>query len=396
MRPDSEFNAKIARLRTPGLIVGGIAAAVCAIAAFVAPDYFFPAYLVAFLFWWGLSLGCLALAMLTHLTGGGWGRSIRRVLEGGYSTLPLMALAFVPLLFGLHHLYEWAQPDHVAHDAMLQHKAPYLNIPGFIYRAIGYFVVWIGLGAWVSWLSSGYDPEDEAQRRRYLALLAGPGLIIWVLTVTFASIDWAMSLEPHWFSSMFPVIFLAGQGISALSFAIIVTITFREYRPIAEVATGPRLHDLGNLLLAFVMFWTYVSFAQYLIIWSGNLPEEAPWYLKRSSNGWEFVALLMIVLNFLTPFLLLLMRQTKRNLQRFISVAILLLAMRVIDLYWTVVPTFSPGRLWLNGLMLITPLAIGGFWVALFAWRLPGRTALPVVDKIPHEEEHDELEHAAT
>jgi hypothetical protein len=144
------------------------------------------------------------------------------------------------------------------------------------------------------------------------------------------------------------------------------------------------------------MFWTYVSFAQYLIIWSGNLPEEAPWYLKRSSNGWEFVALLMIVLNFLTPFLLLLMRQTKRNLQRFISVAILLLAMRVIDLYWTVVPTFSPGRLWLNGLMLITPLAIGGFWVALFAWRLPGRTALPVVDKIPHEEEHDELEHAAT
>jgi len=396
MRPDSELNAEVARLRMPGLIVGVVAAVICAIAAFWIPKYFFPAYLVAFLFWWGLSLGCLALSLLTHLTGGGWGRSIRRVLEAGYSTLPLMALAFIPLLFGMPYLYEWAQPEHVAHDEILQRKEAYLNIPFFTYRAIGYFVIWIGLGAWVSWLSSGYDPEDEARRRRYLALLAGPGLIIWVLTVTFASIDWAMSLEPHWFSSMFPVIFLAGQGISALSFAIIVTIVLRMYRPIAEVATSPRLNDLGNLLLAFVMFWTYVSFTQYLIIWSGNLPEEAPWYLKRSNNGWELVALLMIVLNFLTPFLLLLMRQTKRNLQRFITVAILLLAMRVIDLYWTVVPTFSPGRIWLNGLILITPLAIGGFWLAMFAWRLPARAALPVVEKIPHEEEHDELEHAAT
>ncbi len=396
MRPDSEFNQEVSRLKMPGLIVGVVAAVICAISAFAAPRYFFPAYLVAFLFWWGISLGCLALALLTHLTGGGWGRSIRRVLEVGYSTLPLMALAFIPLLFGMHYLYEWSIPEHVAHDQILQKKEAYLNVPFFIWRAIGYFAVWILLGLWVSWLSSGYDPEDEQQRRRNLSLLAGPGLIIWVLTVTFASVDWAMSIEPHWFSSMFGVIFLAGQGISALAFAIVVTIVLRMYRPIAEVATTPRLHDLGNLLLAFVMFWTYVSFTQYLIIWSGNLPEETPWYIKRSDNGWEFVGLLLILLNFITPFLLLLIRQTKRNLQRFISVAILLLVMRLVDLYWTIIPTYSPGRIWINGLILITPLAIGGFWIALFAWRLPGRAALPVVEKVPHEEEHDELEHAAT
>lgn len=397
MRPDSEFNQQLARLRMPGLIVGVVAAVICAVAAFMAPTYFFPAYLVAFLFWWGVSLGCLALALLTHLTGGGWGRSIRRVLEAGYSTLPLTALAFIPIVFGAPYLYEWAQPEHVAHDVILQRKAAYLNLPFFTYRAIGYFAVWILLGMWVSWISSGARPEDEAGRRRSLALLAGPGLIVWVLTVTFASVDWAMSLEPHWFSSMFGVIILAGQGISALAMAIIAIVVLRMYRPIAEVATSPRLHDLGNLLLAFVMFWTYVSFTQYLIIWSGNLPEETPWYIKRSANGWEYVGLLLIGLNFLAPFLLLLIRQTKRNLQRFISVAVLLVVMRLVDLYWTVIPTFSPGRFWLNWVILVAPLAIGGFWVALFAWRLPARAALPIVEKVPHEEEeHDELEHAAT
>lgn len=396
MRPDSEMNAELARLRTPALIAGVVGVVICAIAAVAAPKFFFPAYLVAFLFWWGISLGCLAIALLHHLTGGGWGRSIRRVLEGGYSTLPLMALAFIPILIGMRHLYIWSDPDVVAHDVILQHKQIYLNVTWFTIRAVCYFAIWILLGTWVSWLSSGYDPAGEGKRRRYLSLLAGPGLILWVLTVTFAVVDWAMSIEPHWFSSMFPVIFLGGQGISAMSFTIIVTILLRQYRPIAEVATGPRLADLGNLLLAFVMFWTYVSFSQYLIIWSGNLPEETPWYVKRSNNGWEWVAVLLMLFNFIVPFLLLLQRQTKRNFPRFIGVCSLLLVMRMIDLYWTVIPSFSPGRFWLNGLILITPVAIGGLWLAMFAWRFPSRAALPIVETVPEEETHDELEHAAT
>jgi hypothetical protein len=396
MRPDSELVHELRRVQLPALVVGVIGAVICVIAAVRAPSYFYPAYLVAFLFWWGVSLGSLALSLLNHLTGGGWGRAIRRVTEAAYSTLPLMAIAFIPILFGMQPLYEWARPDAIAHDQILQHKVDYLNVPFFTYRAIGYFVAWVLLSLLVSWLSAGHDVAGESRRRRYLSLLAGPGLILWVMTVTFASIDWAMSLEPHWFSSMFPVIFLGGQGISALSFAIIVTILLRMFRPIGEVATGPRMHDLGNLLLAFVMFWTYVSFTQYLIIWSGNLPEETPWYIKRSTNGWQYVAVLMIVLNFIVPFLLLLARQSKRNLRRFIGIAALLIGMRLIDLYWTVMPTFAPDGFWLNGMILVTPLAIGGFWLAWFTWQLPGRLALPVVESVPEEETLDELEHAST
>jgi hypothetical protein len=396
MKTLDDLRLDVKRIQLPALLVGVVATVVCVIAAFVAPKHFYPAYLVAFLFWWGVSLGCLALSLLHHLTGGGWGRAIRRVLEAGYSTLPLMAVAFLPIVAGIPYLFEWANPEHVAHDLILQRKEAYLNVPFFLVRAVGYFVIWI-LFAWVvSLVTSRHDVAGEPWRRRVLSLLAGPGLILWVLTVTFAAVDWAMSIEPHWFSSMFPVIFLGGQGISALSFALIVSVLLRRFQPVAEVATGPRFHDLGNLLLAFVMFWTYVTFTQYLIIWSGNLPEETPWYIKRSNNGWEWLAILLIVLNFLVPFLLLLARQTKRNLRRLMVVAGMLLVMRIIDLYWTVVPTYSPTRLWINGMILITPLAIGGLWLAWFAWRLPARLALPVVEKVPEEETHDEFEHATT
>ena len=372
------------------LLVGVVLAALSAAGWRFQPAQFFPAYLVALLFWLGISLGCLAIVMLHHLTGGGWGLPVRRVLEASASTLPLLAALFLPLLWGLPELYLWARPDAVAGDEILQKKVQYLNIDGFQMRAAAYFIIWILLSFVLNRWSAGTDAAGEPQRRRWLSLLSGPGLVLWCLTVTFAAIDWGMSLEPHWFSSIYGVLFIGGQGVAGLSLAILAVTILRDHPPWSEDLTLPRLNDLASLLLAFVLFWSYVSFTQFLIIWSGNLPEETPYYLHRSAGGWQWIAAVLATLHFLVPFLLLLSRQTKRNPRWLAGIAALLLVMRFVDLYWLVMPTFSPGRFTLHWLNLVAPLAVGGLWLAMFTWRLSVRAALPVYD-LPVEEEpaHD-------
>ena len=377
---------RFARYGTVALLVGLLAAGLSALGYLLSPDAFFPAYLIAFLFWLGISLGSLAIAMLHHLSGGGWGVPIRRVLEAAYGVLPLMAVLFVPLLFGLSELYLWARPSEVAHDDILLGKARYLNAEWFPFRAAAYFAVWMLFGFILNRLSASADPATARLRERRLALVSGPGLICWALAVTFASIDWVMSLEPHWYSSMYGVLFMAGQGVSALAAAILCVITLRRASPWNEQAATSRLHDLGNLLLAFVLFWSYVSFMQFLIIWSGNLPEDTPYYIHRTGS-WQAVAVALAALHFAVPFLLLLVRQNKRRTRRLAAIAALLLAMRLVDLYWLVMPTFSPGRLTFHWLHLVLPVAIGGLWLAMFSWRLAARSALPVLDPLPSEEE---------
>jgi len=419
------FRLVLGRVEAASLMIGVAAAAVLAFGYYASPGAFFPAYLVAYLFWLGISLGCLAIAMIHHLSGGGWGFAIRRIVEAGYSVLPLMAVLFLPLLAGMETLYPWARPGAMEHDEILQSKQQYLNVEFFQYRAIGYFAVWIILALVLNWITSGTNPADEYRRRRRLALLSGPGLVLWVLTVTFASVDWGMSLEPHWYSSMYGVLYMAGQGVSGLALAIITFVGVpalagpsgatgsASASPVgtSDVAspeehgqargtlappeggtptTPSRQHDLGNLLLAFVLFWSYVSFAQYLIIWSGNLPEETPWYLARKQGGWEVLAVSLMVLHFLVPFLLLLSRQAKLLPRWIVGIASLLLLMRLVDLTWLVMPAFSPGQFSLHWLNVVTPLAIGGFWMYFFAWRLAARAQLPVFD-VPSEEEANDL-----
>ena len=391
MKPQTHYTAPLASLKKWGLLVGIVAALLAAVGAWLDPAGFFPAYLVAFLFWLGISLGCLAIAMIHHLTGGAWGIAIRRILEAGYGTLPLMGLAFLPMLLGMETLYQWARPEEVAADAILQGKARYLNVEAFTIRALIYFAIWIGFGFVLNRLSSGRDPTDERLRRRRLALLSGPGLVLWGLTTTFYSVDWAMSLEPHWFSSMYGVLFMGGQGVSGLAFAIVALVAMRHWQPWNAVLTVPRLHDLGNLLLAFVLFWSYVSFMQFLIIWSGNLPEETPWYLHRIAYGWQAVAIALVVLHFLVPFLLLLSRMNKRQPQRLWPIAALLLFMRLTDLFWTVKPTFSQEGFSLHWLLPVTVAAVGGLWLAVFAWRLAARAPLPVFELSEAEEALDDV-----
>lgn len=395
MKPHEEFRPALVRVFRVGLLVGLVAGVLCLLAGWLAPKQFFPAYLVAYWFWLSISLGCLAINMIHHLTGGGWGIPIRRILESASSTLVVMAVLFLPILLGMQTLFVWSDPEVLAHDQILQKKVGYLNVGFFQLRAAIYFAIWILAMLLVNLWTSSPNLADQERRRRPLTLVSGPGLVLLGLSLTFASVDWAMSLEPHWFSSMWGVIFTGGAGVAGLSFTILVSAWQRRYPPSYNVLTTSRLHDLGNLLLAFVMFWSYVSFMQYLIMWSGNLPEETPWYVRRSGGGWQLVAIGLIALHFFVPFLLLLSRQTKRNMNWLVGVAILLLAMRLIDLYWVVVPTFSES-LYLSWPILITPAAIGGFWVAMFAWRLSVRGTIPVYEPHEVEEVGDEVaEHAA-
>jgi hypothetical protein len=387
MRSDSQVSARLARLRNLSLVTGLVGAAVCAAEALFAPQRFYPAYLAAWLFWWGVSSGSLAIAMIHHLSGGAWGLAIRRILEAAYVQLPIVAIGFVPIWLGLPRLYEWADAEHVSHDPLLQQKAWYLNETAFIIRAVIYFMLWSLVGLILSRLSIA-RAGDPRGRLRALALISGPGLLIWGLGVTFASIDWAMSLEPHWASTTFGVLVAAGQAVGAMSLAIAILALVGDVEPFATLAPTDVRHDLGNFLLAFVMFWAYISFTQFLIIWSANLPEETPWYLQRGTGGWQWIAALLAVMHFAVPFLLLLARQTKRNTHRLVSVALLLTFMRIVDWNWLVMPTFAESLASALSLsMFAAPIAIGGLWLASFSWRLSARADLPMV--LPVAEAHE-------
>ena len=345
---------------------------------------FFRAYLVAYLFWSGLSLGCLALLMLHHVVGGAWGAMIRRLLEAGTRTLPLMVVLFVPLLYGLTTLYSWARPEVVAHDVLLQHKSGYLNVPFFLQRAAAYFAIWLIVMFFLNHWSrqqervAGAPQERRVQRR--LRLLSAPGLVLYVLTVTFAAVDWVMSLEPHWYSTLYGVVILVGQILAALALAIVLITQLVEVPPVSTVLTPQHLHDLGNLLLAFVMFWAYIAFSQFLIIWSGNLPEEVPWYIHRTQGGWEWLGGLVLLLHFGLPFVVLLSRTSKRRAQVLGRLATGLLGMHLLELFWLVLPAFYPSTLAIHWLDVGLPIGMGGLWMAVFVWQLQRRALLPLHD----------------
>jgi hypothetical protein len=367
-------------LQKRSLAVGVMALVLCAAGALMSPQPFFRAYLVAYVFWIGIPLGCLALLMLHHLVGGRWGFMIQRLLEAGIQTFPLMALLFIPLLFGLSVLYPWARPEVVAADPLLQQKAAYLNIPFFIVRAAAYFAIWIFLGRLLTTWSLEQDRTADGSLTQRLQRLSGPGLLLYGLTVTFSAIDWMMSLEPKWYSTIFGTIFMVSYGLAALAYVIIVSYLVRDEAPLTQVMSADRFHDLGNLLLAFVMLWAYLSFSQFLLIWSENLAEEIPWYLHRIGGGWESVAIALIVFQFSLPFILLLSRTTKRSSRILSQVALAILFMHWLDVFWMIAPSFYPARFQLHWLDIMAPIGIGGLWLAVFLGYLKARALLPLHD----------------
>jgi hypothetical protein len=340
--------------------IGALASAACLIGAIVQPARFFQAYLLGFLFWAGVTLGGLALLMVYHLVGGAWGLIVRDVLRAISGIVPLLALFFIPILFGLKELYPWSRGTPFVGDSEFSHRASYLSNTPFLIRQGIYFLTW----ALFSWLLTRkqYAREDQAAR---VQLTSGWGLVFYCLAATFASIDWVLSLEPKWFSTIYGMLFITGQGLVALAAVILLLALLHPEKAGALIAHPKPIHDLGNLLLAFLMLWAYLAFMQFLIVWMGNIKEEIPWYLHRSRGGWPVLAVLLLVLHFLLPFLLLLAKQTKRRLGSLAFIAAIILLMRLADYYWQIGPEFSPGRFSIHWLFFVTPIALGGIWLGL-------------------------------
>ncbi len=371
-------------LRRRALLIGAVALGLCLIGAFFNRAEFFRSYLIAYVFWLGVPLGCLGIIMIHHLVGGTWGFVIQRPLESALRTFPLMALLFVPLCFGLADLYVWTQPDVVSHDPLLQQKSAYLNVPFFIARAVIYFAIWITVGQRLTQWSAEQDrsPDTGANRTfvERLQTLSGPGLVLYGLTVTFSSIDWVMSLEPKWYSSIYGMIFMVADGLLALAFVIGVVYFLSRREPFAAVSAPWVFQDLGNLLLAFVMLWAYTSFSQFLIIWIENLTHEIPWYLHRLAGGWAVIAAALVLLKFALPFLLLLSRWVKRKTATLFGVAVLIAAMQLIEIWWFIAPTFHADGLSLHWMTVLAPIGMGALWFGMFLGQLQGRPLLPFRD----------------
>lgn len=379
------------------LIVGVIGVAVCALGAFFNLDQFFRSYLVGYVFWAGIALGCLAILMVQHMSGGAWGLVIRRLLEAATRTFPLLAVLFLPVAFGVRSIYIWAQPIHAnAPEALkhaLAHKAPYLNVPFFLGRAVFYFAAWILMAYFLNKWSLEQDRTKHRPITTKLQGLSAPGLVLYGLTVTFASIDWLMSLEPQWFSTIYGILVMGGQGLSAMAFIIAVAVLLMRYKPLSDVIKPSHMHDLGKLMLAFLMLWAYFSFSQFLIIWAGNLPEEIPWYVRRLQTSWKWVGLAIVVLQFALPFVLLLSRDLKRNARTLVVVAASIIVMRFVDLIWMTGPEFHEGAFWIHWMDVVMPIGLGGLWLAFFVHQLKARPLLPIGDPefeqvLPHSRGH--------
>ncbi len=366
------------RIQRLSFALGVVALAACTAGALADPTQFFRSYLVGYLYWVGIALGSLAIVMLHHLTGGRWGSAIRRLLESGTRTLPLMAVLLAPVLFGLPRLYEWARPEAMAHDELLRHKAPYLNVPFFLVRMAAYFAIWLALSYFLNKWSAEQDRASSPSLKSRLQTLSGPGLLLYGLTMTFASVDWVMSLEPHWYSTIYGIIFVVGQALATLAFCTVALALLMRRTSLAEFVKPSHFHDLGNLTLAFVMLWAYVAFSQFLIIWAGNLPEETPWYVRRLNGGWGWIAGFLIIFHFLLPFALLLVRENKRRIGVLAGLAAVVVVVRWVDLFWIIAPAFHQERLYIHWMDVAALAGIGGIWVAVFTWQLSRRPLEPL------------------
>jgi hypothetical protein len=373
----------LARLQQRALIVGVIGLLAGAAGAVTNPDQFFRSWLIGFLFCLGLTMGSLALLMLQHLSGGQWGLMGRRVFEAATRNLPVVVLFFIPLLFRLPGIYHWAEPGVTAGDVILQKKAGYLNVWFFIGRAVAYFCVWMLCTFLLDKYSTAQDRNESGvvpADTRLARAVSAPGLLAYALTATFASVDWIMSLDPHWYSTIFGLLFIVGHGLTAFAFVIAVLALLSKTEPVASYLTSRHFHDYGKLLLAFVMLWAYLAFSQFLIIWSANLAEEVPWYLDRIRGAWGYVALLIVVGHFALPFTLLLSRNLKERASLLAKVAIGILVMRLVDLIWLVAPNFEHHGFPFHWMDVVIPIGLTGIWVFLFVRQLRSRPLLPLND----------------
>lgn len=375
--------------------IGGILTLIMLVVMAVLPDYREHAlrgWLLGFIFWGGISIGSIGILLLQYLTGGAWGVVIRRVCEAGARTIPLVAILFIPILLGVNEMYEWTHPGD---DPILAIKEPYLNVPFWMIRAVIYFAIFSVMGyllnRWSLLQDRSKNYEEAAEYLGRATAFSGPTMVIYALTVTFATVDWVMSLDPHWFSTIWGLLFVAGWALSTFSFAVVILAYFSDKPPMNRVLGKRHFHDIGKLMLALTMVWAYFNFSQYLIIWSGNLPEETTWYVTRQQGGWGVMGVLLIILHFAFPFLVLLSRDIKRNTKWLARLAIFILVIRLVDMYFNIGPSPMLGlhgdaKLYVNLLERISvfdfigPIAIGGIWLWFFFRELQKRPLVPIMD----------------
>ena len=370
------------------LMIGAVASVIAVILGFTNPTVFMRGYLISYMDWLGICLGSMVILMIRHLTGGGWGMVIRRILGASMRTVPLLAVLFLPIaFFGVPRLYPWAMPleslqnptirEHLAHNKFVLNG--YLNPAGFYLRAAIYFAIWFLLVYLLSkWSKEQNRPPVRDNSNRFKAV-AGPGIILYAFTISFAAIDWVMSLDPSWISTIYGLLFVAGELIAALSFAVVIERILYRYKPMSLLLRPEFVHDHGKFMLTFIMVWAYFSFSQWLIIWAGNLPAEITWYMRRLHGGWGWEGLFLVIFHFAVPFGILLSRPFKRDITKLVWLATWMLFARYVDLFWLVEPNFSTTftATWAD---LLIPFGMGGLWIAYFCRNLASMPLLPAYD----------------
>jgi hypothetical protein len=384
---DFQAPLSVNRAQRLGWTIGGVAAVLAIVGAVVSPQKFIYSYLFSYLLVLGLTLGSLGLLMLQHLTGGIWGVVIRRPLEAASRNIWLILLMFIPIPLGMKYLYSgngtelgWLNSPKTGEQALTPWQQGYLTVHGYFERAVVYFVIWFLL----VWLFNAFSrlqdesPEDRLIRLRFKRI-SGPGIILYVLTMTFAAIDWVMSISPHWASTIYGFIFVAAQAISAMCLMIVVVVLLSRHEPYSGFIRARHLHDLGKLLFAFNMLWAYFEVSQLIVIWSGNQPEEISFYRTRMYGQWGVVGLIVVICTFSLPFLILLSQHVKRTPKLISRVAIWMLVFRLVDLYWMTRPEFTSSAIpgWLD---FVLPVALIGIWVGFFALNLKQRPIVPLGD----------------
>jgi len=371
------------------LVVGAVFGLAAVFLAFSRTEEFYRAYLLGYMCWLGVAIGSMAILMIRHLTGGGWGMVIRRILGAAMRTMPALTALFIPMAIAVvkhSSIYPWLRPldsfhDERVHAHMTQITTAYLNPGGFLARAAFYFVVWNLLSYFLTRWSREQDQPNGPDNTNKFKALSGPGLILIGLTISFAGIDWVMSLDPSWISTIFGLIILITGVLSAMCFAVVVERILVNYKPMSEMLQESFVHDHGKWMLTFTMVWAYFNFSQWLIIWNGNLPSEITYYFRRLHGGWERVGLFLVVFHFFVPFAMLLSRPLKRDIRRLVRVAVWLLFMTYVDLFWIIEPNFST-TFKLTAADVIVPVAIGGLWLAAF---FRGLDALPLLPAYDHD-----------
>ena len=381
-RPAGPFarGGEIRRVQRMALAVGVAASIACAIGAWFSPGRFCSAYLAAYLFFLSIAHGCLAVLMIYHLTGGAWGYLIRNILSAGLRTLPLFAILFVPIALGVRELFPWADPQMQEVSEQWRRREVYLNVPFFIGRAVAYFAIWLTVAYLLAMWSNAQERTGDPKFARRLTKLSGPGLVLYGVTIFFATIDWLMSLIPDSRSTIIAPLFGSGEVLAGFACALCVMAWLVTRPPIDEAVSVEAVNDLGSLLFTFVIIWAYMAFFQFMLVWIANVRYDVAYYTARDGAGWQVVAWLLFILHFAVPFFLLLARRVKRNPRLLAAIAGLILVMHLLFLYFEVLPAFGPGSFADYWLCFLTPLAVGGLWLAFFLWNLGRLPLLPSHD----------------